>query len=280
MYAIEARGLTKSFRGVRAVDGLDLVVDEGEIVALLGPNGAGKTTTLMMLLGITEPDSGWVRLLGHALPKDRAAALAQTNFTASYIGMPHRIKVREILEVFCGLYGVPETRIDHVVSLFAIDHLVNRNMSQLSSGQRTLVGLAKSLLNQPRLLILDEPTASLDPEVATRIRDVLAEVRRDAGFTMLITSHNMAEIERMCQRVVFIAHGRVVADGSPSQIAESYGVEDLEETFLSIAAQARSESQAPTETHAAPTLPTETHAAQSLPTETHREPAVTTEERK
>lgn len=289
MFAIEARGLTKSFRGFRAVDGLDLVVEEGEIVALLGPNGAGKTTTLMMLLGITEPDSGWVRLLGHPLPKERGAALGQANFTASYIGMPHRIKVREILEVFCGLYSVPLDRIDHVVSLFGIDQLIDRSISQLSSGQKTLVGLAKSLLNRPRLLILDEPTASLDPEVATRIRDVLAEVRADEGFTMLITSHNMAEIERMCRRVVFIAHGRVVADGAPSEIAASYGVEDLEETFLSIAARARAESSVPTETHGTPALPTETHGEPSESIEKRldgeaesgrKEPAATSEERK
>lgn len=249
MYAIEARGLAKSFRGFRAVQGIDLAIEEGEVVALLGPNGAGKTTTLMMLLGITEPDEGWVRLLGHPLPGERHAALKKTNFTASYIGMPHRIKVKEILEVFCGIYGVPRSNIDHVVSLFAIEHLIDRSISQLSSGQKTLVGLAKSLLNRPRLLILDEPTASLDPEVATRIREVLAEVRSDEGFTMLITSHNMAEVERMCRRVIFVAHGLVVADGTPSDVAARYGVVDLEETFLSIAAQARSESAVPTEVH-------------------------------
>lgn len=247
MYAIEARGLIKSFRGIRAVDELDILVDEGEIVALLGPNGAGKTTTLMMLLGITQPDSGWVRLLGHPLPEERGAALSQTNFTASYIGMPYRIRVREILEVFCGLYGVSRSRIDHVICMFGIEHLVDRNISQLSSGQKTLVGLAKSLINRPRLLILDEPTASLDPEVASRIRAVLAEVRSDEGFTMLITSHNMDEIERMCSRVVFIAHGRVVADGAPLEIAARYGMENLEGTFLSIAAEARSAQGVPTE---------------------------------
>lgn len=239
MYAIEAKGLTKSFRRVPAVDGLDLFIEEGDVVALLGPNGAGKTTTLMMLLGITEPDAGEVRLLGHRLPRGRALALTQTNFTASYIGMPHRIRVREILDVFCGLYGVPRGRIDHVVSLLGIETFLDRSISQLSSGQKTLVGLAKSLVNRPRLLVLDEPTASLDPEVAKRIREVLAEVRADEGFTLLITSHNMAEIERMCRRVVFMAHGKVVADGSPAEVAARYGVEDLEETFLSIAAEVR-----------------------------------------
>jgi ABC-2 type transport system ATP-binding protein len=239
MYAIEATRLTKRFRDVVAVNGLDLRVEEGDVVALLGPNGAGKTTTLMMLLGITEPDSGEVRLLGHRLPEGREKALARTNFTASYVGLPHRMRAKEILEVFCGIYGVSKERIDHVASLFGIEWLLDRALSQLSSGQKTLVGLAKSLLNRPSLLVLDEPTASLDPEVATRIRQVLQQVRKEEGFTMLITSHNMAEIERMAKRVVFIAHGEVAADGTPSEVAAKYGAEDLEETFLSIAAEVR-----------------------------------------
>jgi ABC-2 type transport system ATP-binding protein len=239
MYAIEARGLTKRFREVTAVNGLDLAVDEGDVVALLGPNGAGKTTTLMMILGVTDPDAGEVRLLGHPLPEGRQAALARTNFTASYVGLPHRMRAREILEVFCGLYGMPKSRIHDVASLLSIEWLLDRALSQLSSGQKTLVGLAKALLNRPSLLGLDEPTASLDPEVATRIRRVLQQVREEEGFTMLITSHNMAEIERMARRVVFIAHGEVAADGSPSDVAAKYGAEDLEETFLSIAAEVR-----------------------------------------
>lgn len=239
MYAIEARGLTKSYRGVLAVSGVDLVVEEGEVVALLGPNGAGKTTTLMMLLGITQPDAGTVSLLGHQLPEGRSRALAHTNFTASYAGLPHRMRAREILEVFRRLYGAPADRVDHVIGLFDLEWLLDRSLSQLSSGQRTLVGLAKSLINNPRLLVLDEPTASLDPEVAARIREVLERARAEEGFTMLITSHNMSDIERMCKRVVFLTHGKVAADGTPADVAAKYGAEDLEETFISIAAEAR-----------------------------------------
>jgi ABC-2 type transport system ATP-binding protein len=240
MYAIDATNLTKSFRGVRAVDGIDLLVEQGDIVGLLGPNGAGKTTTIMMLLGITEPDEGTVRLLGHPLPRERTQALEKTNFTASYVGMPDRMLVREILSVFAGIYRAPRHRVVEVMDLFDLQEFAKRTVSQLSSGQRTLLGLAKAMLNRPQLLFLDEPTASLDPEVAQRIREILLAAHREERFTLLITSHNMSDVERLCRRVVFIARGRVVADGSPAAIIERYGAEDLEGTFLSIASEARS----------------------------------------
>jgi ABC-2 type transport system ATP-binding protein len=241
MYAIEATGLTKSFRGTRAVDGVDLLVQEGDVVALLGPNGAGKTTTLMMLLGITEPDEGHVRLLGHRLPEGRTAALERANFTASYISLPAEMRIRHFLRVFAEIYGVPRSRIGEVAELLGIGGLMGRLTDQVSSGQRTLIGLAKALLNKPRLLILDEPTASLDPEVAASIRRLLLSLHEQEGFTVLITSHNMTEIQRLCRRVVFVARGRVVADGTPDEIAARYGAEDLESTFLSIAAESRQE---------------------------------------
>ena len=240
MYAIDATGLTKSFRGTRAVDGIDLLVDEGDVVGLLGPNGAGKTTTIMMLLGITEPDAGAVRLLGHPLPRERTQALEKTNFTASYVGMPDRMRVREILTVFAGIYRTPRRRVGEVMDLFDLQEFAKRTISQLSSGQRTLLGLAKAMLNRPQLLFLDEPTASLDPEVAQRIREILLAAHREEQFTLLITSHNMSDVERLCRRVVFIARGRIVADGAPTEIVERYGAEDLEGTFLSIASEARS----------------------------------------
>jgi ABC-2 type transport system ATP-binding protein len=239
VFAIQALGLSKSFDGSVAVDGIELVVESGDIVALLGPNGAGKTTTLMMLLGITQPDAGEIQLLGHRLPEGRLEALARMNFTASYISFPDRIRVREALDVFADLYVADRDRIPYVVDLFGIEPLLSRPISHLSSGQRTLVGLAKSLLNRPELLILDEPTASLDPEVAERIRRTLMRVHEEDGCTMLITSHNMRDVERLCRRVIFVAKGRVVADGSPSEIASRYGHDDLEDTFLSIAREAR-----------------------------------------
>jgi ABC-2 type transport system ATP-binding protein len=239
LYAIEARNLTKSYGKVRAVDNLSVLVEEGDVVALLGPNGAGKTTTLMMLLGLIEPDAGSVRLLGHLLPVQRSTALLRTNFAASYVSLPGDLRVKHYLWVFAEAYGVPRLRAREVLELFRVGHLYDRPTSTLSSGQRTLVGLAKSMLNRPRLLVLDEPTASLDPEVGAEVRRVLLEEQRRDGFTILMTSHNMDEIERMCRRVIFLARGAAVADGTPSDVATRYGREDLEETFLSIAQEAR-----------------------------------------
>jgi ABC-2 type transport system ATP-binding protein len=247
MFAIEAAGLKKGFKNKRsegeswtqAVGGIDLCVEEGDIVALLGPNGAGKTTTLMMLLGVTEPDEGTVSLLGHRLPEGRVRALEQTNFTASYIGLPYKVRVREILDVFRTLYGASKKRTADVVEMLGLGEFSDRFTSQLSSGQRTLVGLGKALLSEPRLLVLDEPTASLDPEVSERVRRVIREEHSSRRFTLLVTSHNMADIERLCRRVVFIARGLVVADGSPAEIHTKYDTSDMEQTFLKIASESR-----------------------------------------
>lgn len=237
MYAIEATELKKKFKGVQAVDGLSLSVPEGDVVALLGPNGAGKTTTIMMLLGVIEPDEGRVKLLGHPLPEGRTEALQSTNFTAAYIGFPNKMKIKEILDVFARLYGVSEQRVAEVAEMFSITGLLDRFATNLSSGQKTLVGLAKALLNRPRLLILDEPTASLDPHVAGRVREILSEQQQEEGFTLLITSHNMNDIDRLCGRVVFVRSGKIVADGSSTEIQEKFGTSDLEETFLSLASE-------------------------------------------
>jgi ABC-2 type transport system ATP-binding protein len=243
-YAIEAIGLRKGFKNrgknaseswTQAVDGLDLRVEEGDIVALLGPNGAGKTTSLMMLLGVTEPDEGSVSLLGHPLPAERTAALERTNFTASYVGLPYKVRVREILDVFRSLYGTKRQRVDELVEALQLSDFLERYASQLSSGQRTLVGLTKSLMSDPRLLVLDEPTASLDPEVSERVRHVIRTEHERRRFTLLVTSHNMADIERLSRRVVFMAYGRVVADGSPAEIHAKYDTTDMESTFLKIA---------------------------------------------
>ncbi len=249
MYAIEAIGLRKGFKNkgqkdggpgwTQAVDGIDLLIEEGDIVALLGPNGAGKTTTLMMLLGVTEPDEGSVTLLGHPLPEGRTAALEQTNFTAAYVGMPYKVRVREILDVFRSLYGTRKQRVDELVEALQLTEFLERYASQLSSGQRTLVGLVKSLMSDPRLLVLDEPTASLDPEVSERVRAVIRSEHERRNFTLLVTSHNMADIERLSRRVVFVAAGRVVADGSPAEIHAQYDTTDMEQTFLKIAEEAR-----------------------------------------
>jgi ABC-2 type transport system ATP-binding protein len=232
---LRTSGLKKRFGGVAAVDGLDLVVGAGERVALLGPNGAGKTTTLLMLLGVVAPDEGWIEIAGQRLPRGRSAAMAQVGFAAGYLPLPERLKVDEYLRFYGQLYGVADPDIEGALDRFGITHLARARGTQLSSGQRTLVGIIKAVLHQPRLLVLDEPTASLDPDVALRVRTGLQDLCRDEGTTLFVTSHNMLEVERLCDRVVFLAAGRVVADGTPAEVAGRFGGADLETVFLHLA---------------------------------------------
>ena len=234
---VRISGLTKHFGEVTAVAGIDLVVRAGERVGLLGPNGAGKTTTLLMLLGVVAPDEGWIEVVGHRLPKGRSAAMADVGFAAGYLPLPERLKVDEYLRFYGQLYGMRDPDIRAALERFGVAHLAPARGTDLSSGQRTLVGIVKAILHGPRLLVLDEPTASLDPDVALRVRTGLQELCRDEGTTLLVTSHNMVEVERMCDRVVFIASGRIVADGTPAAVAESFGGADLESVFLRLAAQ-------------------------------------------
>jgi ABC-2 type transport system ATP-binding protein len=236
---LEAEGLEKSFGRVQAVDGVDLRVQAGERVALLGPNGAGKTTTLLMLLGAITPDRGTIDLVGHRLPGGRSAAMGDVGFIAGYLPLPERLRVREALSVFAGLYGLRrkagDAAVDAGLERFGVTHLADRMCMELSSGQRTLVGIVKAALHQPALLVLDEPTASLDPDVANRVRAALLDIAATDGTALLVTSHNMLEVERMCERVIFLAAGKVVADGSPAEVAERFGHGDLEGVFLHLA---------------------------------------------
>ena len=244
---LEARGLEKSFGGVRAVGGVDLTVARNERVALLGPNGAGKTTTLLMLLGAITPDEGRITLAGHELPRGRSAAMSEVGFVAGYLPFPDRLRVREVLSLFAGFYGLGRKEGDAAVATglerFGIAHLADQMCMELSSGQRTLVGIVKAILPRPTLLVLDEPTASLDPDVAFRVRTGLLDVAATDGTALLVTSHNMLEVERLCERVVFLAGGRVVADGSPSDVAERFGHGDLEGVFLQLAGTVVAEDQ-------------------------------------
>ena len=236
---LRASGLHKRYRRTVAVAGIDLTVHRGERVALLGPNGAGKTTTLMMLLGVVSPDDGTVEIAGHLLPKARSQAAAEVGFAAGYLPLPERLRVREFLTLFGRLYGLarPEPAIDLALERFGIAHLASNMGNELSSGQRTLVGIVKATLHRPPLLILDEPTASLDPDVALRVRTGLAALCADESTSLLVTSHNMIEVERLCERVVFISGGRIVADGTASQVAARFGSDDLEGVFLHLAAE-------------------------------------------
>jgi ABC-2 type transport system ATP-binding protein len=237
---VELRALTKRFRSVMAVDALDLTVPAAARVGLLGPNGAGKTTTLLMLLGVILPDAGTVHVVGRQLPRHRSKAMEQVGFVAGYLPLPENLTVRESLEIFAGLYGIrrPGAVVTTAIERFGVGPLAGRRGQELSSGQRTLVGIVKAVLHRPRLLVLDEPTASLDPDVAQRVRTALLDVHREDGTALLVTSHNMREVETLCERVVILARGRVAADGTPAEIAEQFGTADLEGAFLEVAGQA------------------------------------------
>jgi ABC-2 type transport system ATP-binding protein len=239
---------------VDAVRGVDLDVGAGERVGLLGPNGAGKTTTLLMVLGAITPDAGTITIGGHVLPRGRSAAMAEVGFAAGYLPLPDRLRVAEVLDLFARLYGLrdPAPAIARALTRFGVDHLADRMCVELSSGQRTLVGIAKAVLHQPRLLVLDEPTASLDPDVALRVRRGLAGLAADEGTALLVTSHDMVEVERLCERVVFVAAGRVVADGTPAEIADAFGHGSLEDVFLELAESHRAEGRRVADTGGAP----------------------------
>jgi ABC-2 type transport system ATP-binding protein len=234
---LRARGLVKDYRRTRAVDGVNLDVHAGERVALLGPNGAGKTTTLLMLLGVVSPDEGTVQIGGHALDRHRSHAAENVGFAAGYLPLTERMRVNEYLRLFAQLYGIvdPTDAIAEGLERFRIAHLAHAMGTELSSGQRTLVGIVRATLHRPRLLILDEPTASLDPDVARRVRNGLLELAAMNESALLMTSHDMSDVERVCERVVFLSHGRIVADGTPREIAAEYGRGDLEGVFLHLA---------------------------------------------
>ncbi len=244
---LEAKGLVKDYRRARAVDGVDLSVREGERVGLLGPNGAGKTTTLLMLLGVVAPDAGSVVICGTRLERDRSQAAANVGFAAGYLPLAERLRVREYLRLYGNLYGLadPGPAIDAGLERFRISHLADAWGTELSSGQRTLVGIVRATLHQPRLLVLDEPTASLDPDVALRVRTGLRALCEEEGTALLVTSHDMAEVSRLCERVVFLSQGRIVADGTPDEVTARFGRSDLEGVFLHLAEERRVEHDQP-----------------------------------
>ena len=232
-----ASGLVKDYRRGRAVDGVDLTVAAGEKVALLGPNGAGKTTTLLMCLGAVSPDAGTIEIMGYRLPRHRSVAMDQVGFAAGYLPLPERLRVGEYMRMFGDLYTLPDPKAAAIEALerFGISHLSKAMGTELSSGQKTLIGIAKATMHRPKLLVLDEPTASLDPDVALRVRTGLGSLCDDEGTALLVTSHNMVEVERLCERVVFLSAGKVVADGTPDEVASLFGRGDLEGVFIHLA---------------------------------------------
>ncbi|MGH7236748.1 MAG: ABC transporter ATP-binding protein [Nitrospiraceae bacterium] len=234
---VEVRGLTKRFGEFTAVDGVSFEIHPGEILGLLGPNGAGKTTTIQMLLGLITPTAGSIRMFGLDLARHRETILSQINFSSTYISMPYSLTVEENLRVVAKLYGLTEiTRhIDDVVKKLEMEEFRTKVTRKLSSGQMTRLTLAKAILTEPKVLFLDEPTGSLDPDIAHKTRSLLKEVRRSTGLSMLYTSHNMREMEEMSDRIIFLQRGKIVAQGTAKEITARFGQTDLEEVFLKIA---------------------------------------------
>lgn len=242
--AITVRGISKRFADVVAVDNLDFQAVRGATTALLGGNGAGKTTTLAMLLGLLLPDSGHIEIFGVDMIRSRYQVLPRINFSSPYVDLPRRLTVAENLRVYGLLYGVRDVaaRIRHLGAELDIGALLRRPYGDLSAGQKTRVTIAKSLLNEPELLLLDEPTASLDPDTADWVRAYLEDYCKRSGATMLLASHNMLEVERMCDHVLMLRAGKLVDQGTPAALVERYGRQSMEEVFIDIARERRVEA--------------------------------------
>ena len=237
VHVIEVQQLSKHFGTLRAVDTLSFHVKAGEILGLLGPNGAGKTTTIHLLLGLLIPTAGTVRIFGLDLQRHRRTVLQRVNFSSAYVSLPSNLTVWENLYVFARLYGLrtPAKKIAALLELFEIPEVTSSLTGALSSGQLTRVHLCKAFLNDPEVLFLDEPTASLDPDIAAKVRIVLRRMQQERGVTMIYTSHNMHEIERMCDRVLFLARGRLVTEGTPHEVLARARTASLEDLFITIA---------------------------------------------
>lgn len=220
---LEVKNLTKEFNSFTAVDNISFSLKEGEILGLLGPNGAGKTTTIQMLLNVLEPTSGEIKYFNKNFKEDREEILQNINFSSTYISLPWQMTVWENLMVFANLYGVSDKakRINKILDIFESTDLKNQAFYKLSAGQKTRILLVKAFLNYPKVLLLDEPTASLDPDIAQRIRQFLKKEREEFNVSMLFTSHNMDEVEQMCDRVIFLNHGKIIAENKPSDIAKN-----------------------------------------------------------
>jgi len=235
--AIAVENLVKRYKSVTAVDGISFRLAPGSITGLLGGNGAGKTTTIAIIMGLIEPTSGTVSVLGAQMPKQRYRVLHRMNFESPYVAMPLRLTVRQNLSVFAQLYAVAdiEGRIASLAADLELTEFLDRQTGKLSAGQKTRVSLAKALLNRPEILLLDEPTASLDPDTADWVRSRLESYRIDHGATVLLASHNMTEVERLCERVIIMKTGRIEDDDTPQRLLDRYGRETLEQVFLDVA---------------------------------------------
>src|SRR6201984_958260 len=235
--AIEVVRLVKQYKKTCAVDDVSFAVARGSITGLLGGHGAGKTTTIAMIMALGVPTAGRVAVLGHPMPEEAAHVLGRMNFESPYVDMPMRLTVRQNLTIFGRLYAVKDlgSRIKELASDLDLNDFLDRPNGKLSAGQKTRVALAKALINQPELLLLDEPTASLDPDTADWVREHIETYRKENGATILLASHNMPAVERLCDRVIIMKRGRIEDDDSPEQIMARYNRTTLEEVFLDVA---------------------------------------------
>ncbi len=233
---IEADRVNKYYGATRVVRDISFRIQRGQVSALLGSNGAGKTTILAILLGLVTPSSGQVQILGEDMLRHRYRVLPRMNFFSPYVDLPRRLRVRENLEIYARLYGIwrPRRRISDLSAQLGCEELLPRIYGTLSAGQKTRVALVKALLNEPELLLLDEPTASLDPDAAEHVRSCLLQYTESRQATILLASHNMPEVERICQHVLIMRDGRIFDSGSPAELIQRHGHQDLEQTFLQL----------------------------------------------
>ena len=235
---VKVKDLYKKFENKIAVNGINFDIKENSTLGLLGPNGCGKTTTIGMILGLIKPSKGEIFIDGIDINKnDRIRLLEKINFASPYIELPKKLTVRQNLEIFARLYGVSDTEnsIDQIANDLDLKKFINKKTGELSSGQKNRVSLAKSLINEPKLLLLDEPTASLDPDIGDFIRGYLENYKRKKNVTILLASHNMSEVERLCDEVIMMKNGGLVDEGTCNQLIKKHGRSNLEETFLKIA---------------------------------------------
>lgn len=230
MAILQVKNLTKKFGSFTAVDNISFDLKEGEILGLLGPNGAGKTTTIQMLLGILTPTNGKISYFGNNFSNNREEILEQVNFSSTYTNLPWTLTVKENLTYISYLYQISnrQNRIKKIINNFRLEKLINQRMNELSSGQLTRVNLAKAFINFPKVLLLDEPTASLDPEVANYIRSFLLKERKKFHVSIIVTSHNMSEVEEVCDRVIFIDKGKLLANDTPESLAKTIEISHVE----------------------------------------------------
>lgn len=234
---LEVKNLRKEYGPKVAIEDVSFNAKRGEVVGLLGPNGAGKSTSIQVLLGLVTPTSGIANVFGMSIEKERIKILQRCNFSSAYIWLPDNLKVRENLNVFASLYQVKNKRekIDNLLEMFEIGHLANTLTGKLSSGESTRLNLCKALLNDPEMLLLDEPTASLDPDIADKVRKLIKTIQKEKNMTVLYTSHNMKDVQEICNRIVFMQHGKVIAEGTAEEILEKFQQKSLEDVFIRIA---------------------------------------------